>query len=85
MGLISERDALARRERRDGRGEGVHAALDKPHARALDMGDEHQRRRREERRRAAIGGVAAEQLHQARIAEVFAERRPEDVEWADLT
>ena len=50
--------------------------LDEPNALPLDMGDQHQRRGREERRRAAIGGVAAEQLAQTRIAEVVAERAP---------
>ena len=45
-----------------------------PDALALHMRHQHQRRRGLEGRGAAIGGVAPEQLAQARIAEVLAER-----------
>ena len=55
----------------------MHAALDRPHALALHMGDKHQSRRRRERRRAAIGGVSAKKLPQARIAKIAAEFAPE--------
>ena len=41
------------------------------------MGDQHQRRGRLERRGSAVGGVAAEQLAQPRVAEMLAERLPQ--------
>lgn len=63
--------------------EPAQAALDGPDACLLDMGDEHQRGRRLERRGAAIGGVAPEELAQARIAKILAECRPKCREGLD--
>ncbi len=64
-------------------GESVHAALDAPDAVHFDMRHEHQCRRRGEGRRSAIGGVAAEELAQARIAEIFSEFVPHRREGRD--
>ncbi len=55
----------------------MHAAFDRPDAFLLGMGDEHEGAGRGEGRGAAIGRVAAEELPQARIAEMAAERLPE--------
>ncbi len=75
-----EADALLGRERGHRFGEPLHAARDAPDPLELDVGDQHQRRGREEGGRAAVGGVAAEELAQARVGEVAAELAPEGLE-----
>ncbi len=50
----------------------VHPTLDRPHATLFSMRNQQQSRRRGERRSAAIRGVAAEELPQFRIGEIFA-------------
>ncbi|BDL40091.1 hypothetical protein MSPGM_26810 [Methylorubrum sp. GM97] len=79
----AQADAAAFGQIRDRAREPAQAALDGPDARLLHIGDQHQRGRRLERRGAAIGGVAPEELVQARIAEVLAERGPQGREGLD--
>ncbi len=55
----------------------VHAALHEPHARLLDMCDEHQGRGGVEGRGPAISRVATEKLTDTWIVEVSAKRTPE--------
>ena len=67
--VIADRDAVLLGQPRQRLCQPVHAALDQPHPGLLDVRHQHQRRRAELRRGAAIGGVAAIQLAQARVAE----------------
>ena len=76
LGAVAKGRPLARGEGGDGLGEAVHPALHRPDALALDVGDDVERGGREPRRRAAVGGVAAEELEQPRVAEVVAEGAP---------
>lgn len=73
---VAELHAVTHAQCRQRLGQPVHAALDQPYAALFDVGHQHQGGRCIEGRRAAIGGVAAEQLAQPRVAEVAAERLP---------
>ena len=64
-------------------GQPVHAAFNCPDAFLLDVRDQHECCRRLERRGPAIRCIAAEQLAQSRILEVFAQRAHECCEWRD--
>ena len=77
MGAVAEARTARDRQIRDGGGQRAHPALDVPDALRLHMRDEHQGGRRLEGRGAAIGGVAAEELTQARVAKILAERAPQ--------
>jgi len=60
-----------------------HTAAHRPHTLRLHVRDQHQRRRGIKGRRSAVGGVAAEQLLQARVMKVLGERGPEVAEQAE--
>ncbi len=64
--------------------EADHAAFDAPDAEGLGMGDQGEGCGRLERGGAAIGGVAGEELAEARIGEVFGEFVPEGGEGGDF-
>ena len=67
--LIEEGCATALRHGGEPLGQPLHAALDQPDALALHMGHQHESGGRRIGRGAAIGGVAGEELAQARIGE----------------
>ncbi len=70
----AEADAMPLGERGNRPGERRDPAIDEPDPGRLDMGDQHERGRRAIGRASGIGGVAAEQLDEAGIAEVAGER-----------
>ena len=84
LGRAAKRDAATPRERRQLLDQAMHAALDVPHTRLLDMRHEHQGRGRCERRRTAIGRIAAEQLPKPGIGEVVTDRLPQGNEGLDV-
>ncbi len=71
---VAEGDAVAPRERLDGGRKRRHAAVDDPDAGRLDMGDKHEGGGRPPGIAAGVGGVTAEELHEARVAEVAGKR-----------
>lgn len=76
-GVEAKARAPRARNADQGLGNAVHACAHQPDAVLLDMRDQHQRGRRLEGRRTAVGGIATEQLAQASIGEVVAERLPQ--------
>ena len=84
LGAEAEAGAPRHGQSRQGGGDLVHAAVDRPDPLLLHMGDEHEGGRGEEGRGPAIGGIAAKELPQAGIREVLAQGLPQGLEGADL-
>lgn len=76
FGPTAEAQAPPLRDGRQPHRELMHAPVDEPDAAMLDVGDQHERRRGWAGRGASIGRTAPEQLAQARVAKVPAQRLP---------